>query len=191
MSLAEDTLDQLVWADLTAHEKRDAVADQLVKGRSVAEAAAQLSIIYEPVSKNQVTGIINRHELHRFPAVVAARAKRMEEEARANASRTRAGARETPGKASLPKMPYFKLGKARGRKRPTLFDLKAGQCRRPLWGNEATDISQKFYCGAPVVEGKSYCKACCEELFTPRAGATPAEKVRKSLRLLQSRGLWG
>jgi len=189
MSLAEDALGQLVWADLTAHEKRDAVAGQLVEGRSVAEAAAQLSIIYGPIGKNHVLGIINRHQLHTFPAVVSARAKRMEVEARANASRARARVRALPAPA-LPKVPAPETGNSQNAEKPTLFDLKAGQCRRPLWGKNETEISQKFYCGAPVVEGKSYCAGCCAELYTTRAGSKPAEKARRSLRLLQSRGLW-
>ncbi|MEO0955767.1 MAG: GcrA family cell cycle regulator [Pseudomonadota bacterium] len=190
MSLAEDTLDQLAWADLTVHEKRDAVAGQLVEGRSVAEAAAQLSIIYGPIGKNHVLGIINRHQLHTFPAVVSARAKRMEVEAGANASRARARVRALPAPA-LPRVPAPETGKTKKADKPTLFDLKAGQCRRPLWGKEQADISEKFYCGAPAVEGKSYCAACCAELYAPREGPKPAEKARRSLRLLQSRGLWG
>ena len=190
MSLAEDTLDQLAWADLTAHEKRDAVAGQLVEGRSVAEAAVQLSIISGPIGKNQVTGVINRHQLHKYPAVVSARAKRMEVEARANASRARARVRPLPARA-LPKIPEPDLSKARRTKRVTLFDLTPGQCRLPLWCKEDTDISQKFYCGAPVADGKSYCQACCAELFEPRGGPKPAEAGRRPFRLLQLRGGWG
>ena len=173
---ADMTLDRLVWADQTAAQKCEAVADQLVKGRSVAEAALQLSVIYGPIGANHVRGVADRHKLFADPAISAAQTKRRAEEqaaararAHARAERTvkrvppsRAGTRSGPSRLSG--VPLPKLGNTRKRKNLTLFDLKAMSCRRPLWGRERLDPAEQFYCGKPALRPFGYCAACHGEL---------------------------
>jgi hypothetical protein len=49
-------------------------------------------------------------------------------------------------------------------KSPTLFKLRAGQCRWPL--GERTEPAQ-FFCGQPTMATKPYCRECCERAYVP------------------------
>lgn len=52
---------------------------------------------------------------------------------------------------------------------PLALDIMAirdGLCRWPLWRGEAP-ISEKFFCGLPAVEGKSYCPRCAAAAYAP------------------------
>lgn len=47
------------------------------------------------------------------------------------------------------------------------FDIRPGQCRWPLWGR-STPISEKQFCGEPVIPGKSYCPSCRALSIAPK-----------------------
>ncbi len=59
---------------------------------------------------------------------------------------------------------------ASSEEKPVAFlNVKNGQCRRPLWGDEiGIDISQKFFCGAPTGEGETFCPDCASQLFVEK-----------------------
>lgn len=182
MSLAE-TLDALTWADLTPTEKRDAVLRQLVEGRTEAEAADMLSVIYGPVNSNKVRGIAQRYLLRQNSDVVLARRVRKEAETRTVRARARALKPEAlPRPEPLPVMPVPEIGAAAAghASRVTIFDLTAGQCRAPLWGNrEVLPPEAKFYCAKPATPGTSYCTACAERLRPTPAEVADARRRRK------------
>ena len=47
---------------------------------------------------------------------------------------------------------------------PTIFELRAGQCRFPLGRkNEPAE----FFCGQPAVPHKPYCRECCQRAYVP------------------------
>ncbi|MEP1930762.1 MAG: GcrA family cell cycle regulator [Roseibium sp.] len=185
MSLA-DTCDQLVWADLTAAAKKTAVKDQLVKGRSVEEAAELLSIIYGAVGTNHVRGVMDRHRLHEDRLVRGALRARRDTERAAMLARARAGAKvvklrpaERIGAAGrAPVLPPDPLSvplsvpqpDLPGKRRPTyvgltLFQLTNATCRKPLWRDPAPAFEQKFFCGRPTVDGASFCASCAKALY--------------------------
>jgi hypothetical protein len=171
MSLAEDIfLGRLVWADLTAAQKRDAVHDQLAEGRTVDEAAGLLSVIYGPIGANAVRGVISRHGLDEDLQVIEARRIRAADELRARSARQR---RQRPvllpRPEPLPQMPAVRLGDARKKKGITLLDLKAWHCRMPTWDKNADGLDNKFYCGNRAEEGRSYCAGCLERTTISRA----------------------
>lgn len=181
MSVAEDIyLGQLVWADLTATQKRDAVHGQLAEGRSIEEAVQALSAIYGPIGKNHVIGVIDRHDLRDDEEVRAAQRFRRAEELRTKAARARALKPVLlPKEDRLPKIPVAPIGTGRTGRKVSFFDLKDRHCKRPLWDSDAVGLEEKFYCGAPAMEGKSYCKACNAELTTE---PLPLRDRRDSLR---------
>jgi len=49
-------------------------------------------------------------------------------------------------------------------KSPTLFKLRAGQCRFPI-GDRLEPA--RFFCGQPAVATKPYCRECCERAYVP------------------------
>jgi hypothetical protein len=54
---------------------------------------------------------------------------------------------------------------------PLALDIMAirdGLCRWPLWRGDPP-ISEKFFCGLPAVEGKSYCPRCQSKSVSPRS----------------------
>jgi GcrA cell cycle regulator len=49
-------------------------------------------------------------------------------------------------------------------KHPTIFELRAGQCRFPLGGkNEPAE----FFCAKPAAWPKPYCRECCQLAYVP------------------------
>ncbi|WP_306147219.1 MULTISPECIES: GcrA family cell cycle regulator [unclassified Roseibium] len=167
MSLAE-TFDPITWPALSADEKRDAVFELMLRGRTVQEIAEALSITYGTIGANHVRGVIDRHNLAEEPAALAAKQRRCSEEQAA--SRARARARKPlmlPRVSALPKIPLPKLSATSAGSGITLFDLKNGMCRAPLWDDSAVGVHDKFYCGAPAKDGQSYCASCCERLHAP------------------------
>ena len=50
------------------------------------------------------------------------------------------------------------------------FDLRDIHCRRPLWGPVRPRVDELRYCGARVVAGTSYCRACGPRLTAPTPG---------------------
>lgn len=51
------------------------------------------------------------------------------------------------------------------------FDLKAEHCRWPLWGHVSRPpLAEMRFCGAPVVAGTSWCRACGLKLTAPTPG---------------------
>jgi hypothetical protein len=166
MSLAE-TFEPITWEALTALQKREAVLDLLICGRNVQETAEALSITYGTIGANQVRGVIARHNLDQERLVIDARQRRRQTEQAASLARARARMPVAlPKPAPLPKMPLAPISGRKGGG-VTLFDLKNGRCRAPLWDDSAIGVEAKFYCGAPVKAGQSYCAACCERLHAP------------------------
>jgi hypothetical protein len=49
----------------------------------------------------------------------------------------------------------------------TLLKRENNQCAFPLWGWDNVPLEQKFYCGAPVALGESYCDTCKKRMYTP------------------------
>jgi hypothetical protein len=47
-------------------------------------------------------------------------------------------------------------------KHPTLFKLRAGQCRFPL--GERNEVA-RFFCGKPALSPKPYCTECCQRAY--------------------------
>jgi hypothetical protein len=45
-------------------------------------------------------------------------------------------------------------------------DLRMRHCRMPLW-DDATPVSSRFYCGAEVRPGTSWCPACMKLVYAP------------------------
>lgn len=45
-----------------------------------------------------------------------------------------------------------------------LLDLRDVHCRWPMWGEDVTDIEQKFFCGAAKARG-SYCVKHAAKMF--------------------------
>jgi len=177
MSLAEDThfntLDRLCWADLTAVEKSDAVFRQLVEGRAVADIVALFSVIYGPIGANQVRGVIHLNGLDNEPAVIAARQRRDDLQRAAQTARARAAKPERIKAAPLPAIDPPRLGNARKKARVTIWDLKAWQCRRPLWDAAETRLEEKFYCGNRRADGSAWCADCQKIVYAP-----PEERQR-------------
>ncbi|EEE46779.1 helix-turn-helix domain-containing protein [Roseibium alexandrii] len=166
MSLAE-TFEPITWDALTVSQKREAVLDLLICGRNVPEIAEALSITYGTIGANHVRGVIDRHKLDDDRLVIDARQRRRTQERAASLARARARRPVAlPKPAALPKMPLAPISGRKGGG-VTLFDLKNGMCRAPLWNDSATGVETKFYCGAPVRTGQSYCAACCERLHAP------------------------
>jgi len=154
----------LTWSALSDDEKRDAIFDQLVRGLDLAGVAQGLSVIYGSVGPQHVRLIVRRFSLSTNPAVVAARAGA----GRAAKSKApRARAREASGAGKVVKLrPVPRLGPsvepAAPVKHPNIFQVKAQQCRFPLWGHQKVPIGQKLFCGKPAKEGQSFCPACYE-----------------------------
>lgn len=166
MSLAE-TFVPITWEALTSLQKREAVLDLLICGRNVQEIAEALSITYGTIGANQVRGVISRHKLDDQELVIDARQRRHQKERAAAVARARARMPVAkPKLVVLPKIPLAPIagGQAGG---VTLFDLKNSMCRAPLWDDSAQGLETKFFCGAPVKAGQSYCASCCERLHTP------------------------
>jgi GcrA cell cycle regulator len=46
---------------------------------------------------------------------------------------------------------------------PTIFELRAGQCRFPLGGVREPAV---FFCGKPADLPKPYCRECCQRAYT-------------------------
>ncbi len=46
---------------------------------------------------------------------------------------------------------------------PTIFELRAGQCRFPLGGTREPAV---FFCGKPAQLPKPYCRECCQRAYT-------------------------
>ncbi len=46
---------------------------------------------------------------------------------------------------------------------PTIFELRAGQCRFPLGGMREPAV---FFCGKPAQLPKPYCRECCQRAYT-------------------------
>lgn len=80
--------------------------------------------------------------------------------------------RLVPHKPARPRMVHPVAGvvaaepAAQPERRPTLLlDLRRGQCRFPLWADDAPEAA-RFHCGAPVAqEGSSWCAACRAVVF--------------------------
>ena len=181
MSLAETLdLDRLVWADLTADEKRNAVADQLVEGRGPQEAADMLSIIYGPVGVKQIRRLIHVYELYQDPAIREAVRLQQAKDLRARAARARAreAGRETErltGKLlALPSVPLPDPADHRRTVNIGVMEIKASQCHFPKWGAD-TPSEQRFYCGQPVREGSAYCGHCHKRVYRPAGGEPGAD----------------
>lgn len=49
-----------------------------------------------------------------------------------------------------------------------IMAIRDGLCRWPLWRGEAP-ISEKFFCGLPVIAGASYCPHCNAKSLAPRS----------------------
>jgi len=166
MSLAE-TFEPITWEALTACQKREAVLDLLICGRSVRETAEALSITYGVVGVSHVRAVIARHKLDDQELVIDARQRRRRKERVAALARARARMPVAKPKPTvLPKIPLAPISDGRWGG-VTLFGLKSGICRAPLWDDSAQGLEEKFFCGAPVKAGQSYCAACCERLHAP------------------------
>jgi GcrA cell cycle regulator len=48
---------------------------------------------------------------------------------------------------------------------PTIFELRAGQCRFPLGGSREPAV---FFCGKPAEALRPYCRECCQRAYTAR-----------------------
>jgi GcrA cell cycle regulator len=51
---------------------------------------------------------------------------------------------------------------APARKRPTLFQLRSGQCRFPIGGPKEP---AQFFCGQPALVPRPYCRECCQRAY--------------------------
>ncbi|MEP2841517.1 GcrA family cell cycle regulator [Roseibium sp.] len=178
MSLAE-TFFPTLWSNLTPHQKRRAVLDQLLAGRTAEEAADLLSAIYGVIGTNHVRGVMDRHRLHEQPAVKAAATARRQVERAAVRARARGTGSPVvklrpvsrlPG-ARLPSVSSGPTGpKLSGKHRPkyvglTLLQLTATTCKRPLWEDPDTALKDKFFCGRPTGAGASYCAGCARAMY--------------------------
>lgn len=48
------------------------------------------------------------------------------------------------------------------RRRPTLLELRSGQCRYPVG---APMERARFFCGKPTLLPKPYCRECCQRAY--------------------------
>ncbi|EFO32598.1 hypothetical protein TRICHSKD4_2400 [Roseibium sp. TrichSKD4] len=164
MSLS-DTQD-LSWAALSDEQKRDAVFDQLVLGLDLAGAADALAVIYGSVGLQHVRLIVRRFSLSTNPAVVAARAG-AGRAAKSKAPRARAreaGAGKVVKLRPVPRLTPS-VEPAAPVKHPNIFQVKAQQCRFPLWGSGVVAPTEKRFCGNQTEQGETYCSACAERVF--------------------------
>lgn len=56
-----------------------------------------------------------------------------------------------------------------------IMTIRAGMCRWPLWRGDPP-ISEKFFCGLPSVEGKSYCPRCMAKSTAPRSDTAAMDR---------------
>jgi hypothetical protein len=57
-----------------------------------------------------------------------------------------------------------------------IVDLDENKCKFPFWEDCDTHYHQRFYCGAPVVEGRIYCAECLKKMYT--TARKPSEAKR-------------
>ncbi len=62
------------------------------------------------------------------------------------------------------------------RQHPTLFELRAGQCRFPVGGPVEP---ARFFCGEPALPGRPYCQTCCERAYVVMRPQEPGAGLRK------------
>ena len=145
----------MIWTE-------DQVA-QLKKLRADGLSAAAIAARIDPaLSRSAVFGKLNRLGL--LNSTGAPRAKKVitarSATGRRGSSLARAPAVYIPRESVLA-TPMGKDG-------VTLLDLKPGDCRRPLWPDNARlSISQKYYCAAPTDGLGAWCKACHGRLYVP------------------------
>ncbi len=92
--------------------------------------------------------------------------------------------RQQNGEAKADRTHPFKPGKlldgvagpahiARRKTRKRFFDLGPADCRWPCWDDNQKD---KFFCGAPKLDGYSYCLSHCRASYVPTSRLTRATR---------------
>ena len=78
----------------------------------------------------------------------------------------------------------LKKAEMRQKERPPLpetavliVNLDETKCKFPLWEDYDTHYQQRFYCGAPVVVGRSYCEGCLKKMYTPVSGSSKTKRT--------------
>src|SRR3712207_6620916 len=143
----------MAWTDDQVEELRRLWVEDTLPSTEIARRLG--------ISREAVMGKINRLGLLRHcspPTLLqlSRSTEQLEEPAAAlPAAPSTADHRATESTASSP------IGK-----HPTIFELRAGQCRFPLG---ARNEPAAFFCGKPALAPKPYCRECCQQAYiTPR-----------------------
>ena len=141
------------WPDMSRQERIELIKAGVAEGMSSGQIAAWIG----GCTRNAVIGMANRAKVtlcarahgrpkppKRMPAPKKAPREILKRERRLR-------------EAVVPDMPdeFYHVD---------LMDVRAGQCRWPLWGPERHP--EKYtYCGKPVRIGEPYCPKCCERSY--------------------------
>ncbi len=139
-----------VWTDDRLEELKRLWVEEALASNEVAQRMG--------ISRGTVMGKVNRLGLLRHRAVPAL----AQPSEAAETSQESASLLTAASDASFPDMGEH-VSSGRG-KHPTIFQLRAGQCRFPLGGkNEPAE----FFCGKPAAGPKPYCPECCLLAYVP------------------------
>jgi len=155
----------ILWADLNTTGKIEAIQTYCVNGSAASECVRALTANgITGMTRNAVIGHVlrNMRDTWRFGKVggnqKSSKPKKSHPGPQAikDAKAARAKRNGSTAKARLPRAAMPKVSVLDLSHKVPFIEVQSGQCRYPLWeGGEP--IEQKFYCGAGVQDGSSYC----------------------------------
>ncbi len=148
----------MTWTDDRLEELKRLWVEEALPASEIAQRLG--------ISRGMVLGKINRLGLLRHLAGSPPSEPSVDVE-RPRAPRKPVLSQDPTPLPTAPSAADFKVRESRASNRisdhPTIFELRAGQCRFPLGGSREPAV---FFCGKPAELPKPYCRECCQRAYT-------------------------